>query len=106
MKKLINFYLDLFLIIVLNFPLYLQSMNLINIIRSYGSKVLESINSFGIGCDKNGSYFVVMSWQVHGIAKYDRNWNYINFTSISSGNSILTLISNIRKYHLFRSPIL
>ncbi len=78
----------------MNFQSLLKSLELSNIIATFGSRELESVTNFGLGCDLNGSYFVLMGWPIDGIAKYDRNWNYINFTSINSPRYLLTLLIN------------
>ncbi len=78
----------------MNFPSLLKSLDLCNVIAAFGSRELESVTNFGLGFDLNGSYFVLMGWQIDAIAKYDRNWNYINFTSINSPRYLLTLLIN------------
>jgi hypothetical protein len=81
----------------LNFPSLLKSLDLCNVIATFGSRELESVSNFDIGFDLNGSYFVLMGWPIDAIAKYDRNWDYINFTSINSPRYLLPLLINNTK---------
>jgi hypothetical protein len=71
-------------------------MSLVKIIKTYGQKIyLENVRSFGISCS---IYFYILNYNPSIIAKYDMNWNFINFTKlVTSPKNILIIDSNNTK---------
>jgi hypothetical protein len=71
-------------------------MSLVKIIKTYGQKLyLENVRSHGISCS---IYFYILNSNPSIIAKYDMNWNFINFTTlVTSPKNILIINSNNTK---------
>ncbi len=77
----------------MSFPKYFQSMNLIKIIQLNNSfHNLLFTNSFGIVCNSNISYYVMQNG-FSRIIKFDNEWNFIKYSSISN-NFMISLVDN------------
>jgi hypothetical protein len=78
----------------MSFPSYFQSLNLIKIIQLNNSfNNLLNTYSFGIVCNSNISYYVMHNGNSR-IIKFDKDWNFIKYSSISSNYFMTNLVDN------------
>ncbi len=77
----------------MSFPSYFQSLNFIKIIQ-LNSSFYDLLNtySFGMVCNSNISYYL-MHYGYSRIIKFDKDWNFIKYSSITN-NFMITLVDN------------
>jgi hypothetical protein len=79
-------------------------MNLIKIIQlNSSSNNFLNTYRFGMVCNSSISYYV-MNYNYHMIIKFDKDWNFIKHSSISSNHFMITIVdNNVRRLFISRN---
>ncbi len=87
----------------MSFPKYFQSLNINKLIQLNSSfNNLYDAFSFGMVCNSNISYYV-MQYGNSRIIKFDKDWNFIKYSSISSRFMITLVDNNVKRLFISRS---